>query len=78
MFYRIPVPSKRLYKLLDSVKSLCQIGDDVVGMLSAEIQGAALRLARLLDAPADIPVLAPIFERELLYRLLTSALSGHN
>ncbi|OMG54826.1 AraC family transcriptional regulator [Azonexus hydrophilus] len=47
-----------------------------VGMLSAEIQGAALRLARLLDAPADIPVLAPIFERELLYRLLTSALGS--
>jgi AraC-like DNA-binding protein len=29
-----------------------------------------LRLLRLLDAPADIPVLAPLFEREILYRLL--------
>lgn len=47
-----------------------------VGMLSTEIQGAALRLTRLLDTPADIPVLAPIFERELLYRLLTSALGS--
>lgn len=45
-----------------------------VGTISAEIQGAALRLARLLDTPADIPVLAPIIERELLYRLLTSPL----
>ena len=36
VFYRIPVPSKSLYKLLDSVKSLCQIGDDVVDMLGAD------------------------------------------
>ncbi len=47
-----------------------------VGLLSAEIQNAALRLARLLDCPADIPVLAPLIERELLYRLLTGALGG--
>lgn len=47
-----------------------------VGAISAEIQGAALRLARLLDTPADIPVLAPIIERELLYRLLTGALGS--
>ncbi|MBI2277882.1 MAG: AraC family transcriptional regulator [Dechloromonas sp.] len=47
-----------------------------VGLLSAEIQNAALRLARLLDTPADIPVLAPIIERELLYRVLTGALGG--
>jgi AraC-like DNA-binding protein len=47
-----------------------------VGQLSAEIQNAALRLARLLDSPADIPVLAPLIERELLYRLLTGALGG--
>ncbi len=47
-----------------------------VGTISAEIQGAALRLARLLNTPADIPVLAPIIERELLYRLLTSSLGS--
>lgn len=46
-----------------------------IGELSAEIQGAALRLLRLLDTPDDIPVLAPIIERELLYRLLTGSLS---
>jgi AraC-like DNA-binding protein len=28
------------------------------------------RLVRLLDTPAEIPVLAPLFEREILYRLL--------
>ena len=45
-----------------------------VGPLSVDIQNTALRLARLLDTPADIPVLAPIIERELLYRLLAGPL----
>jgi transcriptional regulator GlxA family with amidase domain len=31
---------------------------------------AALRLLRLLDNPADLPILAPLLEREILYRLL--------
>jgi AraC-like DNA-binding protein len=35
-----------------------------------------LRLLRLLDAPADIPVLAPLLEREILYRLLQGP-QGH-
>ena len=47
-----------------------------IGELNADIQSAALRLLRLLDAPDDIPVLAPIIERELLYRLLTGALGA--
>lgn len=46
------------------------------GSLTLDIQNAALRLARLLDNPDDIPVLAPIFERELLYRLLSGALGS--
>lgn len=32
---------------------------------------AAVRLLRLLETPRDIGILAPLFERELLYRLLT-------
>ena len=43
MFYIIPVPSKSLYILLDSVKSLCQVGDDVVDVLGAD--GQADRVA---------------------------------
>ncbi|WP_136474782.1 AraC family transcriptional regulator [Pseudomonas sp. DG56-2] len=31
---------------------------------------ALLRLIRLLDTPKDIPVLAPLIQREILYRLL--------
>ena len=40
-----------------------------MGQTSAEITEAALRLARLLDHPEHIEVLAPLYERELLYRL---------
>jgi AraC-like DNA-binding protein len=47
-----------------------------VGQLSVDIQNTALRLARLLDTPDDIPVLAPIFERELHYRLLAGPLGA--
>lgn len=39
--------------------------------VSASLFDAALRLVRLLDTPADIPFVAPLVERELLYRLLT-------
>ena len=35
-----------------------------------ELLDSALRLLRLADTPRDIPVLAPLAERELLYRLL--------
>ncbi|MBR7900484.1 AraC family transcriptional regulator [Burkholderia multivorans] len=41
--------------------------------LTTPLLDAALRLVRLLDTPADIPVLAPLIEKEMLYRLLTSA-----
>ncbi len=36
------------------------------------IEDALLRLLRLTEAPADIPVLGPMVERELLYRVLQS------
>jgi len=47
-----------------------------VGQVNHEIQSAALRLLRLLDTPNDIPVLGPIIERELLYRLLAGELGS--
>ena len=36
------------------------------------MEDALLRLLRLMDAPADIPLLGPMIERELLYRVLQS------
>jgi AraC-like DNA-binding protein len=42
-----------------------------VNSLSVPILDAVVRLVRLLDTPQDIPVLGPLLEREILYRLLT-------
>jgi AraC-like DNA-binding protein len=41
-----------------------------VARASPEVLDATLRLVRLLDHPRDIAVLAPLVEREILYRLL--------
>ncbi|PXA76940.1 AraC family transcriptional regulator CmrA [Caulobacter sp. D4A] len=35
-----------------------------------ELLDATVRLVRLLETPGDIPVLAPLIQREILYRLL--------
>jgi AraC-like DNA-binding protein len=41
-----------------------------VNPAAPELLDAALRLVRLLETPRDIPVLAPLAEREILYRLM--------
>jgi len=41
-----------------------------VNPLDDDLLDPLLRLLRLLDRPRDIPVLAPLIEREILYRLL--------
>jgi AraC-like DNA-binding protein len=41
-----------------------------VGQIELPILDAILRVARLLDNPNDIPYLAPIYTKEILYRLL--------
>jgi AraC-like DNA-binding protein len=41
-----------------------------VHQADADLLDAILRLLRLLDRPGDIPVLAPMLEREVLWRLL--------
>lgn len=47
-----------------------------IGDAAPELLDAALRLLRLLDHPADAPVLAPLIEREILWRLLTGPHGG--
>jgi AraC-like DNA-binding protein len=42
-----------------------------VGEVDPAMRDTALRLLRLLDTPDDIPAIAPLIERELLYRLMT-------
>ena len=41
-----------------------------VSPLDVDLQDAVLRLVRLLDAPAEAPVLMPLINREIVYRLL--------
>ncbi|SFL50144.1 AraC-type DNA-binding protein [Paenibacillus sp. 1_12] len=41
-----------------------------VGEMELPIMDSILRLARLLDNPKDIPFLAPIYTKEILFRLL--------
>lgn len=47
-----------------------------VSRMTAEIVDPLLRLLRLLDHPEDVGMLAPLLERELLYRLLQGE-QGH-
>ncbi|MFC5421620.1 AraC family transcriptional regulator N-terminal domain-containing protein [Bosea eneae] len=42
-----------------------------VSPMTPTLRDAVIRLTSLLEAPADIAVLAPLLEREILYRLLT-------
>jgi len=42
------------------------------GELSTTLLDPVLRLVRLLDTPEDVPALAPLISREILYRLMRS------
>jgi AraC-like DNA-binding protein len=41
-----------------------------ISPVTPELADAWLRLVRLFDKPSDIPVMAPMLERELIYRVL--------
>lgn len=59
-------------KLGGSVPSRASQRGIFTGELSALLLDPVLRLMRLLDTPDDIPALAPLISREILYRLLRS------
>lgn len=46
------------------------------GPTTVELLDAMLRMVRLNETPQDIPVLARLLQREILYRLLTSSYTG--
>jgi AraC-like DNA-binding protein len=56
-----------------SVSVPCGMG---VHKASPDLLEAAVRLLRLLDTPRDAPVLRPLVEREILWRLLCGAQGG--
>jgi AraC-like DNA-binding protein len=41
-----------------------------VSQIESSLLDSVIRLTRLLDSPKDIPVLAPLFTKEILYRVL--------
>lgn len=43
----------------------------VVGQASDQLLDAVIRMLRLLDRPRDIPVLAPLIEREILWLIMS-------
>jgi len=47
-----------------------------VSGVPAELADAVVRLLRLLDRPTDIPILRPMLEREIIWRLLCSDQGG--
>lgn len=47
-----------------------------VSTVTTELLDATIRLVRLLATPSDIPILAPLAEREILYRLLVGEQSS--
>ncbi len=47
-----------------------------VSLLDVNLQDAVVRLARLLDSPAEAPVLMPLLTREIIYRLLMGDQGG--
>jgi AraC-like DNA-binding protein len=51
-------------------------GAIATGIAGSELLDAVLRLLRLLDQPEDAPVLAPLIEREILWRLLRGPHGG--
>lgn len=48
----------------------------ILSTVTDELLDAAIRLARLADTPRDRPTLAPLAEREILYRLLQGDHAG--
>ena len=60
--------------LVDAGNSLPRGDRDIsaidVSPLDVDLQDAVIRLVRLVDAPAEAPVLLPLITREIVYRLL--------
>lgn len=64
MLIELPPPPEAFNTAKTCGKAICLSRTD------PKLLDAALRLLRLLDTPEDIPFLAPLAERELLYRLM--------
>jgi AraC-like DNA-binding protein len=80
-FYRSSSPSECVHGV--SIPAFCAIAQGSkevllgnVSPLDANLLDAVVRLVRLLDCPAEANVLAPLIEREIIYRLLMGEQGG--
>ncbi len=66
--------SALLYDTVDAARAgderSWQIEAFNVAAVTPELMDAWVRMLRLMERPADIPALAPVYEREILYRVL--------
>jgi AraC-like DNA-binding protein len=62
--------SNLLVDLPDAADHLDDAAGFSVAAVTPELLDAWVRMLRLINRPADIPALAPVYEREILYRVL--------
>jgi hypothetical protein len=61
------------YSSYASPPGQAEVSAIAVNPLDGQLLDAVVRLVRLLDAPAEAPVLLPLITREILYRLLVGS-----
>lgn len=61
---------------LEDASPAAERGPLVVGALDPSLLDPLIRLFALLDTPRDLPVLAPLIRREIVWRLLTGPHGG--
>ena len=66
----LPMLTSLLLEMPRSPRPRVAMKGFAVAMLGAELLDAVLRFVRLLDHPEEIPVLAPLAEKEIIFRLL--------
>ncbi len=76
----LDIDPRQISLLLLDMENAEAVGTSTRGLsltpLDAPLLDAVIRLLRLLETPADIPMLAPLAVREILYRLLTGEQGG--
>ncbi|WP_337034686.1 AraC family transcriptional regulator [Paenibacillus illinoisensis] len=80
---RLDFDSNQIFDLIQSPAAMPSKPDNstqrglFVSSIKVPLLEAIIRLVRLLDTPEDIPILAPMFIREILYRIIQDE-HGHS
>lgn len=65
-----------LLSLPDEVAETAPMTGIAVSAITDDLVDPMVRLLKLVESPRDIPILAPLIEREILYRLMCGEQSG--